>query len=107
MSKCTNTTQAIPIASLVLPVGDGSVASLVDPSSYEAANTIPAFFRLMAPHWNCLSTNLLSLLLEASGCKPAAAKLAEFEEARASSGSLVLCPLTTSPTGVSCMQGNI
>ena len=84
------------LASLVLPLGDGKVASLVDPSSYEAANTIPEFFRLMAPHWNCLSTNLLSLLLEASGCKPAAAKLAEFEEARASSGPLVLCTPTAS-----------
>ena len=77
------------LASLVLPLGDGKVAALVDPSSYEAASTIPEFFRLMAPHWNCLSTNLLSLLLEASGCKPAAAKLAEFEEARSSSGPLV------------------
>ena len=79
------------LASLVLPLGDGKVASLVDPGSYEAANTIPDFFKLMAPYWNCLSTSLLSLLLEASGCKPAAAKLAEFEEARASSGHLVLC----------------
>ena len=84
------------LASLVLPLGDGKIASLVDPGSYEAANTIPEFFRLMAPHWNCLSTNLLSLLLEASGCEPAAAKLAEFEEARASSAPLVLCTQTAS-----------
>ena len=79
------------LASLVLPLGDGKVASLVDSGCYEASSTIPEFFRFMAPHWNCLSTNLLSLLLEASGCKPAAAKLAEFEEARASNGSVVLC----------------
>ena len=84
------------LASLVLPLGDGKVASLVDPSSYEAASTIPELFRLMAPYWNCLSTNLLSLLLEASSCKPAAAKLAEFEEARTSSGTLVLCTQTAS-----------
>ena len=79
------------LASLVLPLDNGKVASLVDSGSYETASTIPEFFRLMAPYWNCLSTSLLSLLLEASGCKPAAVKLAEFEEARASSGSLVLC----------------
>ena len=79
------------LASLVLPLGDGKVVSLVDLGSYEAANTIPEFFRLMAPYWNCLSTSLLSLLLEASGCKPAAAKLAEFEEVRASSRALVFC----------------
>ena len=84
------------LASLVLPLGGGKVASLVDPGSYEAANTIPELFRLMAPYSNCLSTSLLSLLLEASGCKPAAAKLAKFEEARASSGPLVLCTQTAS-----------
>ena len=79
------------LASLVLPLGDGKVASLVDSSCYEAASTIHELFRQMALYWNCLSTSLLSLLLEASGCKPAAAKLAEFEEARSNSGSLVLC----------------
>ena len=92
------------LASLVLPLGDGKVASLVDPSPYEAANTIPEFFRLMASRWNCLSTNLLSLLLEASGCKPAAAKLAEFEEARASSGPLVLCTQTASTSELSSVH---
>ena len=84
------------LASPVLPLGDGRVASLVDPASYEAANTIPEFFRLMAPYWSCLSTSLFYLLLEAYCCKPAAAKLAEFEEVRASSGSLVLCTQKTS-----------
>ena len=79
------------LASLVLPLRDGKVASIVDPSSFEACNTIPEFFRLMSSHWNCLSESLLSILLEATDCKPAATKLAEFEEARASSGSLVLC----------------
>ena len=79
------------LASLVLPLGEGKVASLVDPGSYDAAETIPEFFRLMAPYWNCLSTSLFALLVEASGCKPSADKLAKFEEARASSGSLVLC----------------
>ena len=79
------------LASLVLPLGDGKVASLVDPGSYKAAKTIPEFFRLMAPYWNCLSTSLLSLLLEASGCKPAETKVAKVEEVRASSCPLVLC----------------
>ena len=79
------------LASLVLPLGDGKVASLVDPGSYDAAETIPEFFRLMAPYWNCLSTSLFTLLVEVSGCKPAAAKLAKFEEARASCSSVVLC----------------
>ena len=92
------------LALLVLPLGDGKVASLVDPGCYEAANTIPELFRLMAPYSNCLSTNLLSLLLEASGCKPAAAKLAEFEEARSSSGFLVLCTQTASTSELSSVH---
>ena len=79
------------LGSLVLPLGDGKVVPLVDHSAFEAAQTIPKFFKLMSPYWNCLSTDLLSLLIDASGCEPAAVKLAEFEEARARSGPLLLC----------------
>ena len=79
------------LASLVLPLGEGKVAQLVDPLAYENARTVRELFRLMAPYWNPLSTDLLGLLLEASGCTPAASKVAEFVEARASKGHLVLC----------------
>ena len=79
------------LASLVLPLREGKVASLVDPSSYKCAVTVRELFRLMAPYWNPLSTDLLGLLLEASGCNQAASKVAEFVEARKSKGHLVLC----------------
>ena len=79
------------LASLVLPVGNGMVIQLVDPLSYENAQTIRELFRLMNPYWNSLSTDLLGLLLEASGCDEAASKVVEFVEARASKGHLVLC----------------
>jgi len=79
------------LASLVLPLGEGRVAPLVDPLAYENARTVRELFRLMAPYWNPLSTDLLSLLLEASGCNQAASKVAEFVEARVSKGHLVLC----------------
>jgi len=79
------------LASLVLPLGDGKVAPLVNPASFVAAKTIPELFTMMAPYWNCLSTKLFSLLLKASSCQPAATNLAEFEDARTSYGSLVLC----------------
>ena len=79
------------LTSLVLPLGEGKVAPLVDPLSYENAQTVREVFRLMAPYWNPLSTDLLGLLLEASGCNQAASKVAEFVEARASKGHLVLC----------------
>ena len=79
------------LASLVLPLGEGKVAALVDPLAYEYAETVRDLFRLMAPYWNPLSTDLLGLLMEASGCNQAASKLAEFVEARGSKGRLVLC----------------
>ena len=79
------------LASLVLPLGQGKVAPLVDPLAYKNAQTVRELFRLMAPYWNSLSTDLLGLLLEASGCKQAASKVAEFVEARASKGHRVLC----------------
>ena len=79
------------LASLVLPLGQGKVASLVDPQFYEGAQTVQELFMLMVPYWNPLSTDLLSLLLEASGCNEAASKVAEFSEVRASNANLVLC----------------
>ena len=79
------------LASLVLPLGEGNVAPLVDPLAYENAQTVRELFRLMAPYWNPLSTDMLSLILEALGCNQAASKVAEFVEARASKGHLVLC----------------
>ena len=79
------------LASLVLPLGKRKVAPLVNPFSYESAVTIRELFRLMAPYWNPLSTDLLGLLLEASGCNQAASKVAEFVEARTSKAHRVLC----------------
>ena len=79
------------LASVVLPVHKGEVISIVDPLSYESAQTVRELFRLMAPYWNPLSTELLSLLTEASGCNQAASKVARFIEARASKSHLVLC----------------
>ena len=79
------------LASLVLPLGEGKVAPLVDPLAYENTQTVRELFRLMAPYWNPLSTDLLGLLLEASGCNQAASKVAELVEARDSKGHLVLC----------------
>ena len=79
------------LASLVLPLGEGKVALLVDPLAYESAQTVRELLRLMSPYWNPLSRDLLSLLLEASACNQAASKVAEFVEARDSKGHLVLC----------------
>ena len=79
------------LASFVLPVDEGEIVPLVEPLAYENAQTVRELFRLMAPYWNPLSTDLLGLLMEALGCNQAASKVAEFVEARASKGHLVLC----------------
>ena len=99
------------LRSLVLPLGDGKVASLVDAASYQHAQTHREVFRLMSPHWNCLSTDLLQLLTETSGCSLAAMKLSEFVQARSSKGHLVLCHSSESqgddiPLGASISPGH-
>ena len=79
------------LATLVFPSATGKVVPLIDPCSYENALTVQELFRILAPHWNPLSPDLLGLLLEASGCSMAVAKFAEFIEARNRKGHLVLC----------------
>ena len=94
------------LRSLALPLGGGNVVMLVEAASYQHTQTIDFLgrveyiigpqthrevFRLMSPHWNCLSTDLLQLLTEASGSNLAAMKLSEFIQARSSKGHLVLC----------------
>ena len=79
------------LRSLVLPLGDGKVASLVEAASYQHSQTHREAFRLMSPYWNCLSTDLLQLVAEASGCILAATKLSEFVQVRSSKDHSVLC----------------
>ena len=79
------------LRSLVLPLGDGKVASLVEAASYQHAQTHREVFRPMSPYWNYLSTDLLQLLTEASGCNLAAMKLSEFVQARSRKGHLAVC----------------
>ena len=78
------------LASLVLPLGKGKIGPLLDKDIYESAHTVEELFKLMAPYWNPLSTDLLLLLLEeVSGCEQAAEKVAEFVKNRASKGNLL------------------
>jgi len=79
------------LATLVFPPATGKVIPLIDPRSYQNALTVRELFRILAPHWNPLSPDLLGLLLEASGCSVAVAKFAEFIDTRNSKGHLVLC----------------
>ena len=78
------------LASLVLPLGKGKIGPLVDPDIYKSANTVQELFKLMAPYWNPLSTDLLGLLLEISGYKQVAKKVAKFVKDRANKSNLLL-----------------
>jgi len=78
------------LATLVFPLDEGKVVPLIDPHCYENALTVQELFRILAPHWNPLSSDLLGLLLEDSDCSMAVTKFAEFIEARNSKGHLVL-----------------
>ena len=79
------------LATLVFPSVTGKVVPLIDPHCYKNALTVQELFRILAPHWNPLSPELLGLLLEASGCSMAVTKFAEFIDTRNSKGHLVLC----------------
>jgi len=79
------------LATLVFPSATGKVVPLIDPHSYKNALTVQELFRILAPHWNPLSPDLLGFLLEASGCNMAVSKFAEFIGTRNSKGHLVLC----------------
>ncbi len=98
------------LSSLVLPLGDCKVVALVEPSAYADAHTIQDFARLMAPYWNCVSTDLLQLLVEESGCTLAMTKLKEFISTRKMSADLVLAaqPFTTksNPDGSGLSPGH-
>jgi len=79
------------LATLVFPLDEGKVVPLIDPRSYMNALTVQELFRILAPHWNPLSPDLLGLLLEASGCSRAATMFVKFIDTRNSRGHLVLC----------------
>ena len=85
------------LSSLVLPLGDSKVVALVEPSAYADAQTIQDLARLMAPYWNCVSTELLQLFVEESGNSLAVTRVKEFISTRKMRADLVLAaqPSTT------------
>ena len=85
------------LSTLVLPLGDGKVAALVDPNAYKDAHTLRELMRRMAPYWNCFSTDLLQLLSEELSCSLATATMDELVHARQMK-DLVLAVNTASST---------
>ena len=64
---------------------------MVDPQIYKEAVTTRELFRLISPHFNCLSPHLIQFLCEKSQCLPAAIAVQEFTEVRDQHLQSILC----------------
>lgn len=92
------------LASLVLPLDDGRVASIVDPSLYNNAKSVVEVFSSLSCFINPLSFNLLWFCVNSTKCSAAVAKIRAFDRLRMSNGSLILCSnsgtVPTTPEGL-------
>ena len=84
------------LSQVALPLGEGKVASLVDPSRYENAITTREVFRQQSVLWNGFSPHLLKLLCEETQCSVAMATVEEFLQYRSQLGSSLICRRTQS-----------
>ena len=76
---------------LVLPVGSGKVAPLVDPAIYKDTELIRQLFRLLSPLLNCLSPDLIRYLCEQSSCSLAINAVKEFIRVHDQHAESILC----------------
>ena len=76
---------------LVLPVDDGEVVGLIDPSIYKDTSLGRQLFRLLSPLLNCLSTDLIQYLCEDSQCSLGLDALEEFNHVREQHSESILC----------------
>lgn len=79
------------LASLSLPVGDGKVVPIVDPSLYNDAQSVAEVFSSLSPLINPLSTNLLHVCVCATECSLAVANITAYDHLMMSNGSIILC----------------
>ena len=79
------------LASLSLPVGDGKVVPIVDPSLYNDAQSVADIFSALLPLINPLSLSLLQVCVHATECSPAVAKITAYCHLMMSNHSTVLC----------------
>ena len=79
------------LTSLVLPLGEGKEAALVQPVVYQDAQTTREFFKCMSPYFSPLSTDVLQVLAFQSGCDAAAKLVDDFVATRANNSHVILC----------------
>ena len=56
------------LGKLVLPVGNGQVVALIDPTMFRDTDLVRQLFRLLSPLLNCLSTDLIHYICEQTHC---------------------------------------
>ena len=66
------------LASLVRPLDDGRIASLVQTPAYKNATSAAELFEVLSPCWNEFDSDLLEITIQASGSEPAIARVKEF-----------------------------
>ena len=76
---------------LVLPLDDGKVANLVDPTIYKDTELIRQLFRLLSPLLNCLSPDLIRYLCKQSNCSLAINAVKEFIRVHDQQAESILC----------------
>ena len=79
------------LASLVLPLGDGKVASIVESSLYNDAKSVAELFSLLSPYINPLSLSLLWYCVNSTKSTFAIAKITAFSRLIKSNDGLILC----------------
>jgi hypothetical protein len=79
------------LGSLSLPVGDGKVVPMVEPSLYSDAQSVSDVFSSLSPLINPLSTSLLRVCLSATECATAVEKITAYDRLMMSNGTMILC----------------
>ncbi|CAI8034330.1 Ankyrin repeat domain-containing protein 50, partial [Geodia barretti] len=86
---------------LVLPMGEGKVVPIVNPSTYENAASTEEVFRCQSSLWNCFSPHLLMMMSEECQCPPAIEAVEQFLQFRSKYASSLICRRTKLPTKAS------
>ena len=84
------------LGQLVLPLGEGKIVPIVDPSRYEKATTTRDLFRQQSVLWNSFSPHLLKMLCEECQCSPAMEAVEQFLLFRNHFANSLICPQTQS-----------
>ena len=86
---------------LVLPIGEGKVVPIVNPSTYENAVSTTEVLRCQSSLWNCFSPNLLMMISEECQCPQAIEAVEQFLQFHSKCASSLICRRTKLPTKAS------